>query len=86
MICLDLGGPAVQITKETGFKIAAKDPDQSVRDIAAVMQQLAQNPELCHQMGQAGRQLVDNTFSWTAVGQQLNTLYETTSKTIPVTA
>ena len=86
VICLDLGGPAVQITKETGFKIAAKDPDQSVRDIAAVMQQLAQNPELCHQMGQAGRQLVDNTFSWTAVGQQLNTLYETTSKTIPVTA
>ncbi|MBT9314737.1 glycosyltransferase family 4 protein [Leptothoe spongobia] len=86
VICLDLGGPAVQITEQTGFKIAAEEPDQSVRDIAAVMEQFSHNPALCHQMGQAGRQLVDETFSWTAVGQQLNSLYETTSKGVPVTA
>lgn len=84
VICLDLGGPAVQINEKTGFKVAAHDPDQAVGDIATVMEKFAQNPELCHQMGQAGRQLVDETFSWTAVGQQLNALYETTSKGIPV--
>ncbi|MEA5466114.1 glycosyltransferase family 4 protein [Leptothoe sp. PORK10 BA2] len=88
VICLDLGGPAVQITEHTGFKIAAQDPEQSVRDIAIAMQQFSQTPELCHQMGQAGRQLVDDTFSWTAVGQQLNALYQTTSqaKSVPATA
>lgn len=86
VICLDLGGPAVQINEQTGFKVAAQDPDQSIHDIAIVMEKFAQNPELCHQMGQAGRQLVDRTFSWTAVGQQLNALYETTSKAMPISA
>ncbi|MFM6845653.1 MAG: glycosyltransferase family 4 protein, partial [Dolichospermum sp.] len=36
VICLDLGGPAVQVTEETGFKIAADEPYQVVRDLAEV--------------------------------------------------
>ena len=86
VICLDLGGPAIQVTPQTGFKVAAQDPDQSVGDMAAVMQKLAADPELRVQMGQAGRQLVDDNFSWTAVGKQLNSVYASTSTAVPVTA
>ena len=86
VICLDLGGPAIQVTEHTGFKVAAQDPDQSVRDMAVAMKTLAANPELRVQMGAAGRQLVDESFSWTAVGKQLNQLYQGTSANIPVTA
>jgi glycosyltransferase involved in cell wall biosynthesis len=86
VICLDLGGPAIQVTQHTGFKVAAEDPDQSVRDMAAAMQKLAINPDLRVQMGQAGRQLVDDNFSWTAVGRQLNSVYASTSTAMPVTA
>lgn len=86
VICLDLGGPAIQVTEHTGFKVAAEDPDQSVRDMAAAMQKLAANPELRVQMGQAGRQLVDENFSWTAVGRQLNQLYQVTSVAAPIAA
>ncbi len=86
VICLDLGGPAIQVTPQTGFKVAAQDPDQSVGDMAAVMQKLAADPELRVLFGQAGRQLVDDNFSWTAVGKQLNSVYASTSTAVPVTA
>lgn len=88
VICLNLGGPAIQVTERTGFKIEAQDPEQTVRDMAVAMQTLAADPKLRMQMGQAGRQLVDANFSWTAVGKQLNSVYQATSTTtiIPVTA
>ncbi|MFM6202572.1 MAG: glycosyltransferase, partial [Dolichospermum sp.] len=63
VICLDLGGPAVQVTEETGFKIAADEPYQVVRDLAAAMIYLVQNPELIVSMGQAGRKLVNENYS-----------------------
>ena len=41
VICLDLGGPGEQVTRETGFKIPALDPDQAVKDMARAMAVLA---------------------------------------------
>ena len=75
VICLDLGGPAVQVTDTTGFKIAADEPYQAVRDLAAAMIHLVQNPELRIAMGQAGRKLVNENYSWQVVGERLNQLY-----------
>ncbi|MFY7887226.1 MAG: glycosyltransferase, partial [Dolichospermum sp.] len=75
IICLDLGGPAVQVTDETGFKITANEPYQVVRDLAAAMIHLVQNPELIVSMGQAGRKLVNENYSWQIVGERLHKLY-----------
>lgn len=83
VICLDLGGPAVQVTDETGFKIAANEPYQVVRDLAAAMIHLVQNPELIVSMGQAGRKLVNENYSWQVVGERLHKLYlEVVSKKV----
>lgn len=76
VICLDLGGPAVQVTEETGFKIKANTPEQVVSDIAKAMTYLASNPELRLLMGQAGQKRVRETFSWESKGRQLIKLYE----------
>jgi glycosyltransferase involved in cell wall biosynthesis len=75
IICLDLGGPAVQVTKETGFKIPAYEPTQAVREMAAAMIRLFKEPELRLSMGKAGRQRVKENFSWKVVGERLNKLY-----------
>ncbi len=75
VICLDLGGPAVQVTETTGFKVAAHTPDQSVSDLAAAMTQLVRHPELINSMGQMGRKLVSETYSWQATGERLSRLY-----------
>ena len=75
VICLDLGGPAVQVTEDTGFKINASTPEQAVRDIAQAMVSLANNSELRLQMGQAGQKRVRENFSWTSKGFYLSKLY-----------
>lgn len=64
VICLDLGGPGVQVTAETGIKIPAHHPEQAVQEIAAAMRQLAQQPDLVRQFGEAGRLRARETFSW----------------------
>ncbi|NHC33853.1 glycosyltransferase family 4 protein [Scytonema millei] len=75
VLCLDLGGPAIQVTDETGFKVPALEPYQAVRDLAASMIHLAQDPELRMSMGFAGRNRVSKNYSWNIVGKDLNQLY-----------
>jgi glycosyltransferase involved in cell wall biosynthesis len=75
VICLDLGGPGAQVTAETGFKIAALNPNQSVQEMATAMRTLANTPALRSQMGQAAKALVRQTYSWSAKGEHLANLY-----------
>lgn len=76
VICLDLGGPAVQVTEETGLKVRANTPDQAIRDLAQAMTQLAHNPELRSLLGQAGQQRVRENFAWESKGKFLAQVYE----------
>jgi len=76
IICLDLGGPALQVTEATGFKIAALNPQQTVADLAAAIKTLANDPQLRYKMGQAGRQRAIQQFSWQTKGEQLAQLYD----------
>jgi len=77
VICLDLGGPAVQVTQETGFKIAATDPESAIAGMAAAMKQLALEPELRVRLGHAGRQRVNQLFNWKTKGKFLVDVYQT---------
>jgi glycosyltransferase involved in cell wall biosynthesis len=76
VICLDLGGPSVQITQETGIKIPAHNPEQAVQELAKAMTLLGINPELRLRMGQAGQKRVKEDFSWESKGQELAKLYQ----------
>ena len=75
VICLNLGGPAIQVTEHTGFKVSAQEPEQAISDMATAMEKLAHNPNLRVQMGKAGHQLVDDNFNWKVVGERLNSVY-----------
>ncbi len=81
VICLDLGGPAVQVTAKTGFKVAAHTPEQAVTDLATAMHCLATNADLRLQMGKTARQRVEQVFAWEQVGRSLAQLYEETVAT-----
>ena len=76
VICLDLGGPATQITDETGFKVPAKTPDEAINGMAQAMSLLAKDSELRLRMGEAGRKRVSESYSWEVKGQFLKNLYE----------
>ena len=76
VICLDLGGPRVQVTPESGFRIPARTPDQAIRDIAGAMLELSHDAELRRRLGRGARDRIDRTFRWSVKTQQLNSLYE----------
>ena len=75
VICLDLGGPALQVTQETGVKIPAVTPEQVVNDLAEAMLRLAQDSHLRTRMGEAGRKRVTEHFHWRLKGQTIANLY-----------
>ncbi len=76
VICLDLGGPAIQVTAETGFKVPAHTPEQVVQDLAEAMTRLAQDADLRVEMGEAGQKRIAEAYGWEAKGQFLLNIYE----------
>jgi glycosyltransferase involved in cell wall biosynthesis len=76
VICLDLGGPAAQVNPETGFKVLADSPKQSVSGLSQAMVCLASDHNLCLQMGRLGQQRVRECYSWEIKGKQLAQIYE----------
>ena len=76
VICLDLGGPAIQVTQETGVKVPAHNPEQAVRSLADAMTRLAYDPGLRVRMGQEGQRRVKEVFDWEAKGRFLVQFHE----------
>ncbi len=76
VICLNLGGPAAQVYADTGIKVSASNPIQSVNELSAAMVHLASNHHSCLQMGRAGQQRVRDFYSWEAKGKQFARIYE----------
>jgi glycosyltransferase involved in cell wall biosynthesis len=64
VVCLDLGGPGVQVTAESGIKVPAQTPEQAIRDLGLAFQILEANPELRARLGLAGRARVARDFRW----------------------
>lgn len=75
VICLDLGGPSVQVTEKTGFKIPALSPEQAVTGLAQAINRLANDLELRVHMGVASRQRVNQLFNWETKGKFLVDVY-----------
>ncbi|NJR20866.1 MAG: glycosyltransferase [Richelia sp. CSU_2_1] len=75
-ICLDLGGPATQVTAETGIKVVADDPDRTVRRLAEAIVCLAGDAQLRDRMGQAGKKRIREVYDWDVKGQFFAHLWE----------
>jgi glycosyltransferase involved in cell wall biosynthesis len=77
VLCLELGGPAYQITEKTGCRVPAHNPEQAVDDLSVAMARLASDVELRKQMGGAGQQRVNELYNWETRGKALIQLYKT---------
>lgn len=76
VVCLDIGGPSTQVTSETGIKVPAKTPEQSVQDMANALSKLSHDADLRHKMGEAGQRRVKELYSWEARAEHLSLLYQ----------
>jgi glycosyltransferase involved in cell wall biosynthesis len=75
VVCLDLGGPALQVTEETGIKVPAIAPEQAERDLADAIYKLARDLELRARLGVAARKRVEEHFNWDRKGLFMAKLY-----------
>lgn len=80
VICLDLGGPATQITRETGIKVPATTPTETIAQLAEAMSRLAQDDELRLSMSAAGRANIQANYTWKARRELFNQLYDSVSR------
>jgi glycosyltransferase involved in cell wall biosynthesis len=76
VICLDLGGPALQVTEETGVKVSAITPEQVVNDLMEAMLLLASAPDCRKRMGEAARRRVIEHFDWDRKGEWMREGYQ----------
>lgn len=75
VLCLRLGGPSVQVTKDTGWLIDAITPEQSIRDLAESMKRCYTETEQYHRKSMNARIHVNEHFSWERKCQALSDLY-----------
>jgi glycosyltransferase involved in cell wall biosynthesis len=75
VVCLDLGGPGLQVTSNTGIKVPAIAPGQVIADLACALDRLAADGPLCRQLGANGRSRVERDFSWEHKGENIAALY-----------
>ncbi|MEB3294284.1 MAG: glycosyltransferase family 4 protein [Synechococcales bacterium] len=80
VLCLDLGGPSIQITEETGIKVPAPDPETAVQGLAIAMQTLATQPDLRERMGQAGQARVHQFYQWESRSALFSEIYDQAEK------
>lgn len=76
----------VVVSGETGYLVVVDqmtespfeplDKEKFSKDLASRINELMANPELCEQMGKAGRKRVEEKFSWSAIAEKTKALYE----------
>jgi glycosyltransferase involved in cell wall biosynthesis len=69
IICLELGGPATQVTTETGVKVPGENPEQAVQGLAEAIARLAGDAELRSRLGKAGKKHVQEVYDWDVKGK-----------------
>jgi glycosyltransferase involved in cell wall biosynthesis len=78
VVCLDLGGPGLQVTENTGIKVKATTAAQTVADLAKAFLRLAEDPELRVRIAGASRRRVEDHFDWVGKGDFMSRIYENT--------
>lgn len=73
--CLDIGGPASQITPETGFAAPATNPEEATTALAGFLERIDRDRTLLAAMSAAARAHVQKNFTMRKVNEQMRTFY-----------
>ena len=76
VICLGIGGPAVQVNQEVGRVVAPISVEQTVDELSKAMRELADDPDLRSELGEAARRRVASEFTWEHKVDELTRVYE----------
>jgi alpha-maltose-1-phosphate synthase len=91
VVASSVGGiKEVVVAGETGFLVPleqmnespfeATNPEKFARDLAERVNELMRDPQLCERFGKAGRERVEQHFSWSAIAEKTKALYASLSR------
>jgi glycosyltransferase involved in cell wall biosynthesis len=69
------GGPATTVNDKCGIRVAATDPGQYARDLAAAVRRLADDPQLRQSMGDAARRRIGEIGLWDNKIERIEKIY-----------
>jgi glycosyltransferase involved in cell wall biosynthesis len=73
--CVDIGGPASQITPETGFAAPANNPGEAVAALAGFLERIDRDRSLLATMSTAARAHVKKNFTSRDVNERIRAFY-----------
>lgn len=73
--CLDIGGPASQITPETGFAAPATNPTEAVAALAGFLEKIDRDRGLLAAMSAAARAHVQKNFTMRQINERMRGFY-----------
>ena len=76
VVCLNIGGPASQVTPETGFAAPVASPEDAVQAMAAFLARVAGNRALLADMSAKARARVRDNFSMRRMGSAIDSFYQ----------
>ena len=74
--CLDIGGPAAQVTPETGYAAPATTPEEAVAALAAFLEKLDSNRSLLAAMSAKAREHVNRHFTMRQFNETMRRFYK----------
>ncbi len=84
VVCLDIGGPGINVTDECGIKITPKSPEETVRELAQALERLYLDRELRLRLGRAGHKRAKEMYHWDKLGERLMGIYSSIELGEPV--
>jgi len=75
VICLDIGGPALQVNSQNGFKIPVSDPDKVIPLLSSAMLKCIIDRKYVDQLSFEAIKQVKNKFSWDNKIPLINKIY-----------
>jgi glycosyltransferase involved in cell wall biosynthesis len=76
VICLDIGGPASQVTAETGYIAPATTPEEAVASMASFLAMIADDRALLARMSAKAKARVREKFTMSAMGKAIDSFYQ----------
>jgi glycosyltransferase involved in cell wall biosynthesis len=76
VICLDIGGPGLQVDGKNGIKVSADNPSKSVRDMAEAMRKLAMDAEFFARCSEYAAREARETGLWETRSSELSRLLQ----------
>jgi glycosyltransferase involved in cell wall biosynthesis len=76
VVCLNGGGPGLQVTPETGFSVCPDSEDKTVNGLSKALTELAFNPDMRLTMGEAAKKRATQEFAWERRAWEMMKMYE----------